>query len=254
MIFSDIIKYISPQCDSNTYNTNTIILNVCDENAAQTLTRHTSCRVGRWDAVGAVAAWQERKRGLQALCLLHGPTMGVLQRSSTMAGHEVLLIQHHLLSETVRPDPWRVGGLHLSRVCRGDEVRSGGNMIGCSGFHMVPTLRGPPLVGCCSLSLTIAVLILRPVAGLCVSTALFARRRPGQVQTGGRHALIHLDRSTMMRARSCQQERSEKTALRGVVWLDRFMTAEEVSLLTIKRLHFVAEEMCLSALGKRKWK
>lgn len=197
-----VMYYIRTHTYSPSLTLTAIILCVSNEKAPQTLTRHIRCRVWRWDTVGAVNIRQERERGLQAFCLLRGPILGVVWGSSTVAGHEVRTIQQQLLSETRRPNPCRVGGLHLSRVWRGHEARFGGSMVGCSGFRLVLALRGPPLVEGCSSSLLIAALVLRPLAGLCMSTALFARRRPGLVQAGGCHALIHLNRNTPMRARS----------------------------------------------------
>lgn len=197
-----VMYYIRTHTYSPSLTVTAIILCVSNEKATQTLTGHTRCRVWRRDTVGAVNVRQERERGLQAFCLLRGTILGVVWGSSTVAGHEVLLIQQQLLSETRRPNPCKVGGLHLSRVWRGHEARFGGSMVGCSRFRVVLALRGPPLVECCSASLLIAALVLRPFAGLCMSTALFARRRPGLVQAGGCHALIHLNRNTPMRARS----------------------------------------------------
>lgn len=188
------------------------MLCVSNDNATQTLTRHT-CRVLCWETVGAITIRHERERGLQALCLLHRAVLGIMWRASTVADHVVLLIQQHRLSETTRPNTCRVGRVPLSWVRRAGEARLGGSMTDCSGFMVVLALRESPLVECCFPSLLIGMFILRPFACLCMSTALFAWRRPGQFQTGGCHALIHLNRNTLMRAGSWQQEHSQKAVL-----------------------------------------
>lgn len=156
-------------------------------------------------------------------CLLHRVFLGPVRRAreaSTVVIHEVLFIQRHLLSETMRPNICRVEVFHESRVHSGHETRFGGRMTGRSGFTLVLGALGEaPLVHIVRRppSWLVAVL-LRCSAGLRMSTALFARGRPGQVQTGGRHALIYLDGNTPMRARS------------------------------FKRVHFVSEKRCLLPL------
>lgn len=107
------------------------------------------------------------KRGLQAL--LNHSTL--LWEGSVSARRHVVLVCPHLTMETLRPYPCRVKA----------------SVKGLCGFRDLPQT-------------------VNTFAGLSLLLTLSTRWWPGQVQAWGCHALVHLNRNTLMRAESCQQQ------------------------------------------------
>lgn len=126
----------------------------------------------------------EGERRLQAVGLLHCS-------ASTLTTHVPPFLQLvQMASESSAPvirklDSW---------MCWGYEVKLWISLMGTSGLTPAAALRAFDLEGVMR-----GGVCLWSFAAVCVSTALTAGSRPGQVKTGGRHALVHLNRNAPMR-------------------------------------------------------